>query len=185
MAHQAVGAVIRSLPRFANDAGLGEAVRAMRTRLERADSSVGVTSRVPTAPDIAANFKIAPGGFYDIDFIASFLLVRSTGEDSTPVSWFPRGNIRDTLAGLQRAGTLVASDFEFLDQAAELLRATEHVVRLVQGRARKSLPTAAHARTTTERLVAEVAARKFEGGLEAELRRTAAQVRETFLRLVH
>jgi glutamine synthetase adenylyltransferase len=100
------------------------------------------------------------------------------------VSWFPRGNIRDTLAGLASAGALAASDCLLLDQAAELLRATEHVVRLVQGRARKSLPTAAHARATTERLAAEVVGRTFDGGLEAELRRTAARVREMFARLV-
>jgi [glutamine synthetase] adenylyltransferase / [glutamine synthetase]-adenylyl-L-tyrosine phosphorylase len=186
VAHQAVGAVIRSLSRFASDPGFADAVRTMRTRLERVDPG-GVTARaVPRTPDIAGNFKIAPGGFYDIDFIASFLLVRSAaaGPGSAGESWFPRGNIRDTLAGLGRAGALAQPDCEALDRSAELLRATEHIVRLVQGRARKSLPTAAHARATTERMVAQALRREFPDGLEPELRHTAQQVRELFNRLV-
>jgi glutamate-ammonia-ligase adenylyltransferase len=187
VAHQAVGAVLRHLPRFAADPAFCDSVRAMRGRLERVDSG-GVTARaaVPRTPDIVANFKIAPGGFYDIDFIASFLLVRGAGAGPAPMgtSWFPRGNIRDTLAGLEQAGALSGSDREFLDQAAELLRATEHVVRLVQGRARKSLPTAAHPRAATEQLVAATLRRDLSEGLEAELRRTASRVREAFHRLV-
>ena len=186
VAHKAVGAVVRSLPRFAGDSGFAEAVRAMRIRLERVDSG-GVSARaaVPRTPDIVGNFKIAPGGFYDIDFIASFLLVRGAAAGSAGgQSWFPRGNIRETLAGLCGAGALSQQDCESLDRAAELLRATEHVVRLVQGKARKSLPTAAHARATTERLVAEVLGRGLPDGLDAELRRTAKLVRETFTRVV-
>lgn len=187
VAHQAVGAVVRSLSRFAGDAGFADSVRAMRSRLERLDPG-GVTARAgaPRTPDIVGNFKIAPGGFYDIDFIASFLLVRSAAAGTAPAgaSWFPRGNIHDTLTGLRRARSLDQADFEFLDQAAELLRATEHVVRLVQGRARKSLPTAAHARATTERLVTGILRRELPDGLEPELRRTASGVRERFNRLV-
>ena len=187
VAHQAIGAVLRSLPRFAQDGGFAEAVRAMRARLERVDSG-GVTARpaAPRTPDIVGNFKIAPGGFYDIDFIASFLLVRSMAGGVAPAGalWFPRGNIRDTLAGLVRAGALTAADHEFLDRAAELLRATEHVVRLVQGRARKSLPTAAHARAATEALAAAILRRDLPHGVEAELRGTAIRVREMFTQLV-
>jgi glutamine synthetase adenylyltransferase len=79
---------------------------------------------------------------------------------------------------------LSQADCDALDRAAELLRATEHVVRLVQGRARKSLPTASHARLTVEKLVAQVLRRELPDGLEIELRRTAQQVRELFNRLV-
>ena len=186
VAHQAVGAVARSLSRFAADRGFVESVRTMRLRLEKVDAG-GVTARpaAPRTPDIVSNFKIAPGGFYDIDFIASYLLVREAAKDAPAgMPWFPRGNIRETLAGLQRAGILAAADHDVLDRAAELLRAAEHIVRLVQGRARKSLPTAAHARAVTERLVAQVARREFPSGLEAELRRTAQEVREAFNRLV-
>jgi len=184
VAHQAAGAVIRSLPRFAADSAFAEAVRAMRTRLERVDPG-GVSARAvaPRSPDIIGNFKIAPGGFYDVDFIASFLLVRSAAAGASQ-SWFPRGNIRETLAGLSRVGALSQADCDALDRAAELLRATEHVVRLVQGRARKSLPTASHARLTVEKLVAQVLRRELPDGLEIELRRTAQQVRELFNRLV-
>jgi len=182
VAHQAMGAVIRNLPRFAADAGFGESLRAMRARLERVDAG-GVTARPvgPRTPDIVANFKIAPGGFYDVDFIASFLLVRSAAAGG---SWFPRGNIRETLAALECAGALSTEDCATLDRAAELLRGTEHIVRLVQGRARKSLPTAAHARATTERFVAQVLRRELPNGLEAELRQTAQEVREAFNRLI-
>jgi glutamate-ammonia-ligase adenylyltransferase len=163
LGEQAIAAVEKGLQRFSADPALAEEVRAMRTKLERSDN--------------AANFKVAAGGFYDIDFIASYLLVRhGLGE--------MRGNIRERLYGLAERGLLSDADCATLDAAAELLRTLEHVVRLVLGRARKSLPVAEHARDVTERLTSRIIGRQFAGGLEQELAHSAAQVRAVYERVV-
>ncbi|MCP6769312.1 hypothetical protein NL529_31140, partial [Klebsiella pneumoniae] len=69
-----------------------------------------------------------------------------------------------------------------LDAAAELLRTVEHIVRLVVGRARKSLPANEHVCQLTEKLTAQILGREFAEGLEAELRRTMQAVRSIFTR---
>src|SRR5205814_2217116 len=81
------------------------------------------------------SFKTIAGGFYDIDFLTSFLLVTSGGAP-------PRQNIRETLAQLAARGLLNTAAHSALDAAAELLRSVEHVIRLVLGRPRKWLPAA-------------------------------------------
>ena len=193
VAFQTIGAVLRSLPRFASDPTLPASLRAMRLRLEHARQSFGeIASGEPPASD--ANFKLAAGGFYDIDFIASYLLVlaacdperssSSAAAESRDLALFPRPHILDTLSSLAAHGRLSPDDHLTLASSAELLRATEHVVRLVQGRARESLPTAAHARATTERLTAAVLRREFPDGLEAELRASATRVRAIFDRIL-
>jgi glutamate-ammonia-ligase adenylyltransferase len=160
---KAIGAVHRALRRFGTDSGMAEEVRAMRAKLENSDT--------------AANFKVAAGGFYDIDFIASFLLVRhGVGET--------RGSIRERLYGLAERRLLSDADCATLDAAAELLRTLEHVIRLVLGRARKSLPVVEHAREVTERLTARILDRALPGGLEQELSHSAAQVRQVYDRVL-
>ncbi len=61
LALRAMTAVEDHVLRFANDPSFGAAVRTMRAKLEKSDSE--------------PNFKVAPGGFYDIDYILSYLLV--------------------------------------------------------------------------------------------------------------
>lgn len=160
---RAVEVVRSELERFARDGRLADEVRAMRYKLESSDS--------------AANFKLAPGGFYDIDFIVSYLLVRQGLRDT-------RGNIRERLYGLAERRLLSDADCATLDLAAELLRTVEHVIRLALGRARKSLPVAEHAREVTERLTARMLGRQLAGGLEQELAQSAAKVREVYERVV-
>ena len=145
--------------RFRDQSDLADEVRTRRTKLEKSDN--------------AANFKVAPGGFYDIDFIASYLLVRQGSEET-------RGNIRERLYRLAERKLLSDADCATLDGAAELLRTLEHVIRLVLGRARKSLPVVEHAREVTERLTARILGRTFEGGLERALADSAAQVRQIY-----
>ncbi|MBI2677632.1 MAG: hypothetical protein HYX28_02505 [Candidatus Koribacter versatilis] len=163
LAEQAIATTQQAMRRFRVGNALAEEVRAMRTKLEKSDS--------------AANFKVAPGGFYDVDFSASYLLVRhGIGET--------RGNIRERLYSLAERGLLSDADCATLDAAAELLRTLEHVIRLVLGRARKSLPVVEHAREVTERLTGRVLGRAFAGGLEQELAQSAAQVRAVYERIV-
>jgi len=163
LADMTIAALEKSLQRFSVDAALADEVRAMRAKLEKSDNS--------------ANFKVAAGGFYDIDFIASYLLVRhGLGE--------MRGNIRERLYGLAERGLLSDADCATLDASAELLRTLEHVVRLVLGRARKSLPVVEHAREVTERLTAKILGRQFAGSLEQELAHSALQVRAVYERVV-
>ena len=82
------------------------------------------------------------------------------------------------------ARLLEKSDAATLDHAAELLRTTEHVVRLVVGRVRKWLPATEHAFQATERLVEEILGREFAEGLEPEILRSFAAVRHIFDRVL-
>ncbi|MCI0402552.1 MAG: hypothetical protein L0212_03410, partial [Acidobacteria bacterium] len=90
------------------------------------------------------------------------------------------GSIHERLYALEERGLLDVNSCATLDSAAELLRTLEHVVRLVLGRSRKSLPAAEQARETTERLAARFLGREFPGGLEAELARSAHSVRHVY-----
>jgi glutamate-ammonia-ligase adenylyltransferase len=164
LAERAIAAVEQGSSRFAQDASFPAAVREMRLKLEKAESSE------------PGSFKTGPGGFYDIDFVASYLMVRSRARLG--------GNIRERLHGLAAQGLLSDNDCATLDSAAELLRTLEHVVRLVTGRARKSLPASEHAHETVERLTRKLLRRDFVGSLEGELSRAFASVREVYERVV-
>ncbi|HSM79708.1 MAG TPA: hypothetical protein VLT57_18850 [Bryobacteraceae bacterium] len=142
--------------------GFNRAVAEMRERLEKSNR-------------YANSFKLARGGFYDIDFIASYLMLR----EASLVS----GNILERLQHLQQAGALDAAAAGELQKAAILYRTTDHVIRLVTGRARPELPEAEHARAAVEGLVHRILQRAPDG-LQAELSRTALTVREIFARSI-
>ncbi len=163
LGQRAVQAIHKQLRRFSADPGFAQQVSGMRARLESSEES--------------SNFKTAPGGFYDIDFAVSYLLVRHGALDVA-------GNIREKLYTLAARGLLDDNSCATFDSAAEFLRTLEHVVRLVLGRARKSLPVAEQARETTERLTARFLGREFQGGLEAELARSAQAVRQVYERVL-
>lgn len=150
--------------RFARDEKFCAAVREMRSRLEVSEPAEN-------------NFKTAPGAIYDIDFIASYLLTRHEVEDKG-------GNLRSRLWRLAGQGLLEKTDAAALDHAAELMRTVEHVVRLVLGKARKSLPGTEYARRVTAQLSSDILCRDFPQGLEAELNRTRHAVREIYERLL-
>ncbi len=147
--------------RFADDPQFPRAVREMRSRLESADN----------------NLKLSAGGAYDIDFIVSYLLIRSQLPDTS-------GSLRDRLWRCSAAGLLGRPDAAVLDHAAEFLRTIEHVVRLVVGRALKWLPATEHARRMAETLTAKVLGRSFGGNLETELHVTMNRVRATYARVL-
>ena len=148
--------------RFAADPAFAYTVREMRTKLEAAEG-----------PD--KSFKYSPGAIYDIDFIASFLLVKHGVADK-------RGSLRDRLWRCVGSGVLDKSDAGVLDHAAELLRTVEHVTRLVVGRAGRWLPATEHGLKVTEKLTGQILGREFPDGLESELDRTFAMVRTIYER---
>jgi glutamate-ammonia-ligase adenylyltransferase len=163
LGERAVAGVQRAMGRFREDGALVENIRAMRLKLAKSDTR--------------ENFKVSEGGFYDVDFIASYLLVRHGMEGTA-------GNIRERLYGLAERKLLSDADCATLDLAAELLRTVEHVIRLVLGRARKTLPVVEHAREVTERLTARMLDRQFPEGLQAELANSALLVRAVYDRVV-
>jgi glutamate-ammonia-ligase adenylyltransferase len=150
--------------RYATDAGFIDAVRAMRDKLATTNSS-------------ERSFKTSMGGTYDIDFLTGYLLIKREVRNK-------QGSLRDRLWKCAAAGFLENSDAARLDHAAELLRTVEHVVRLNAGRAKKWLPTVEHARQVTEKLTSKIMDRKFGDGLEAELLRTFADVRDVYNRVL-
>jgi len=163
LALRAMTAVEEQMSRFASDPGFGEAVCAMRAKLEKSDSE--------------PNFKVAAGGFYDIDYILSYLLVRYGVRDV-------QGNTRERLHTLAARALLSDDDCATLDAAAELLRTVGHVVRLVTGRSRKTLPMGDHPRRVCEQLVSRILGRTFREGLERELERTYRLVRPVFQKVL-
>jgi [glutamine synthetase] adenylyltransferase / [glutamine synthetase]-adenylyl-L-tyrosine phosphorylase len=153
--HQIVEAAFRS--------GFSAAVREMRARLEK-------SNRYPHS------FKLAAGGFYDVDFIAAYVMLTQAS--------LAEGNTEERLQHLHGAGLLETAAFEKLREAALLYRATDHAVRLVTGRARPELPAAGRQRHAVEKMAARILGWREERDLQSELRKTQAQVREMFLEMV-
>lgn len=141
--------------------GFATAVQEMRRRLEK-------SNRYPNS------FKLAAGGFYDIDFLVAYVMLTQANLAS--------GNTVERLQHLHGANLLATPVFETLRDAALLYRITDHAVRLVTGRATPELPAAEHARQATETLVSKIRGRLQPQDLQAELRTTQQRIREIFLR---
>jgi glutamate-ammonia-ligase adenylyltransferase len=139
------------------------AVTEMRGRLEK-------SNRYPNS------FKLARGGFYDIDFIASYVMLREANLVS--------GNTLERLAALRQARFLDVADFEKLREATLLYRTADHAIRLVTGRARPELPVAEHARQATEKMVGRILGAGTDRELQSKLQETQAQVRLLFRKIV-
>jgi glutamate-ammonia-ligase adenylyltransferase len=149
---------------LASHSGFSAAVWEMRARLEKSNRYPG-------------SFKLAAGGFYDVDFITSFLMLR----EARLVS----GNTLERLEALRQAGLLEAADFEELHAAALLYRTVDHAIRLVTGRARPELPAAVHARKAVEGMVSRMLDRPVDGSLQSELSAMQQRVRRVFIRIIH
>lgn len=150
--------------RFATDPNFPPAVRQMRRKLEEA-----------RAPE--KSIRTSPGALYDADFISSFLLVKHSIRARL-------GTLRDRLWRCSAAGALEKRDAALVDHAAELFRTVEHMLRLVVGRNMRWLPSAEHPRQAIEKLAAQILRREFSEGLEQELLRTFAKVREIYDRVI-
>jgi glutamate-ammonia-ligase adenylyltransferase len=159
---QAARATGQLFERFANSPQVPGAVRDMRSKLE------GIQE--------GRNFKTAAGGTYDIDFITSYLLVEHGAGQKN-------GTLRERVWRCAAAGLLEKWEAACLDHAAELLRTTEHAVRLVSGRSNKWLPAHEKGRESVERLVGRMLQRSWRDGLEAALAETCAEVRSIYNRV--
>ena len=148
---------------FANDTGFVAAVRGMRSKLDKPEAG-------------GPNLKTGAGAMYDIDFIAGALAVKHGVR--------LRGNMRHRLRGLADAHLLGEAEFGLLDEAAEFYRALEHAIRIVSGRARKTLPVGEHARGAVEELASRMLGRSLQGGVEAELQRTLVATRALYEHLM-
>jgi len=95
-----------------------------------------------------------------------------------------QGNTRERLHTLAARALLSDDDCATLDAAAELLRTVGHVVRLVTGRPRRSLPSGDHPRQVSEQLAARILRRVFRDGLEPELERTYRLVRPVYEKIL-
>jgi [glutamine synthetase] adenylyltransferase / [glutamine synthetase]-adenylyl-L-tyrosine phosphorylase len=156
--------VRHSVAEMAVRAGFVQSVLEMRTRLEKSNRYPG-------------SFKLARGGFYDIDFIASFLMLRYGSLHS--------GNTLERLEHLHRCGALDAGTFQDLRDSTLLYRTTDHVIRLVTGRARPELPAAEHAREAVQELTDEILRRSKLQTLQTELSATSVRVRHAFAHFLH
>ena len=159
---QASGVTRRLFERFANFPQVLTALREMRSKLEGIDE--------------ARNVKTAEGGTYDIDFITSYLLVKHDAAQKN-------GTLRERVWRCAAAGLLEKRDAARLDHAAELLRTTEHAVRLVSGRSTRWLPATEKGRKTVEALVGKMLQRSRCDGLEANLVDTCGEVRSIYNRV--
>ena len=148
---------------IAHRPGFSAAVEEMRSKLEKSNRYPG-------------SFKLAAGGFYDIDFIASYLMLTRAHLVS--------GNTEEKLQPLEKAGFLDATDFARLREAALLYRTTDHAIRLVTGRARPELPAVEHHRHSVEKMVRNLLQWPEENSLQAELEKTQHDVRGIFLEIV-
>ena len=162
-AEQVLPAVHGGIARLAAHPYFPQAAVEMRTKQEKSNR-------------FSRSFKLARGGFYDIDFLASFLMLRKSQITSASTQF--------RLQLLHDARILDRETVESLRDAALLYRTVDHAVRLVTGRARPELPAAEHARKATEALVRKILNRADQGDLQQELDATAGRVREKFNQLL-
>ena len=160
---QVLSLVHTRIKHMASHPTFAHAAMEMRTRQEKSNR-------------FAKSFKLARGGFYDIDFLVSYLMLRNT--QIAPDNTYFR------LQHLQGAGLLDQPTTEELRKATLLYRTADHAVRLVTGRARPELPAAEHARQCTEALLGKILHRSNRDDLQEELESTAKSVREIFLRII-
>jgi [glutamine synthetase] adenylyltransferase / [glutamine synthetase]-adenylyl-L-tyrosine phosphorylase len=155
--------VRRQIVEMGSQRNFAQQVLDMRARLEKSNR-------------YRKSFKLAPGGFYDIDFIASFLMLKQ--------DLLEGGNTLDRLQSLSSGGALNPDTFGTLQNATLLYRTADHVIRLVTGRARPELPQAEHARAATIALVNNILERDPGNDLEGELDSVKDKVRGIFTEVV-
>jgi len=155
--------VWQQIVEIASKPGFAQAVTEMRARLEKSNRYVH-------------SFKQARGGFYDIDFLASCLMLWRAS--------LAQGNTLDRLRHLRELQAFEPAAFDTLCGAAVLYRTTDHVIRLVTGRARPELPEAEHARGAVEKLVNKILGQEPGKGLQVQLNQAAERVRAIFEQMI-
>ncbi len=148
------------IAQIATRPGFETELHEVRTRLEHSESG--------------PNFKIGPGGTYDLDYLAGAFQAKHQ-------LWLA-GNLRDRLQLLGEHGLLNAAEHQRLQESALFLRTLEHLVRLVTGRARKWLPVAEHPRRSVQKLLWRVLGAEDSFDPEMRLAEVLRQTREIYLR---
>jgi [glutamine synthetase] adenylyltransferase / [glutamine synthetase]-adenylyl-L-tyrosine phosphorylase len=159
----------KALDRFGGCAELSGDLHHMRRRLERERS------------DSPSDLKMAPGGYYDVDFALGYLRLRHHFEIE------PGANSAEQICALERAGVIREEDANILASGAAFLRAVDHAVRLVTGRPPDGLPEHIGHAALVEGLVRRWGLLNV-GGVEqplaSRLREVQREVRYVYRRLV-
>ena len=132
----------------------------VRTRLERSETG--------------ANLKTGPGGIYDLDYVVGSLQVQHQ-------LWLA-GDLLQRLEMLRQHSVLSQDELGILAENARLLRAVEHVIRLVTGRARKWLPVSDHPRRAAQKRLWRTVSADDSFDSEMRLTELMRQTREIYSR---
>jgi glutamate-ammonia-ligase adenylyltransferase len=138
----------------------------MRRRLER-------EVQVPSS-----NTKTAPGGYYDVDFVVSYLRLRNR------VATLPGANMAEQIVALRAASGISPEDAETLTAGAGFLRAVDHLIRLITGRAPNGLPEHVGRAEAAESVARRWKLNSDGQTLARKLSETQQQVRCVYRRLV-
>ncbi len=156
--NRALQAVRQRIAEIAARPDFNSELKDVRLRLERSETG--------------ANFKVGPGGIYDLDYLAGSLQARHQ-------LWLA-GNLRERLTLLHEQGLLETGEHDQLKQSALFLRTLEHLVRLVTGRARKWLPVAEHSHRALQKLLWRVLRADDSFDLEMRLTEVLRQTRSIY-----
>jgi len=155
--------------RFAHDSNLSKYLQEMRLRLEK-----------EPRPRLAVT-KTAAGGYYDIDFVISYLRFRHR------LTVPPGANMIEQIAALRAAGGLADADARSLSEGAFLLRAVDHAARIVTGKPPRGWPERqGHAEGVRHllRLWGFVKIEQDENSLRALLTHAQQELRAVYSRLL-
>jgi glutamate-ammonia-ligase adenylyltransferase len=158
-----------ALSRFGSSPDLESELHQMRRRLERERS------------DSPSDLKMAPGGYYDVDFALGYLRLRHQIEVA------PGANSLEQLCAIERAGLVRSDDAKSLKNGAAFLRSVDHAVRLVTGRPPNGLPEHIGHAALVEGLARHwglLKSGKVEQPLPWRLREVKQEVRYVYRRLV-
>ena len=158
VAEQTAAAVQRGIAAVAGRPQFHRELEEMRQRLEESDSS--------------PNLKTGQGGTYDIDFLLGRLQAQH--------GICSHGNLSERVTLLGNHGMLEAVDADELAGNAEFLRALEHYVRLVTGRAGKWLPSQEHAQGCVEFLMRRQPKLSAAGDMTQQLLEVARRTRQIY-----
>jgi [glutamine synthetase] adenylyltransferase / [glutamine synthetase]-adenylyl-L-tyrosine phosphorylase len=154
------------LERFSRHPGLGDELRRMRRRLE---------TEVMVPP---SNTKTAAGGYYDVDFVVSSLRLRER------MALPPAACMAVQIEALRRAGHLADSDAQALVEGAGFLRAVDHAVRLVTGRALAGLPEHVGHKEAVDKLARRWHLLQARESLDEKLREVQQGIRQIYRRFL-
>ena len=122
--------------------------------------------------------KVGPGGYYDIDFVLTFLRLREAGV------FFSSLNSLERLDVVERMGQITSRQAAVLREGAIFLRALQHALRLESGRTDNDLPLEGPAAAACTRLAERWFPESLRGRpLGETVEEVMRGVREVFLQV--